>query len=509
MMPEREARFGMNVVVFTAYTQWPLHYETDLEIIQRHLDAGDSVTHLYCTGSLLACDDNGFHLPERCNDCISVRQQGSALLSPGVRSASFLSLSAADRRAMVALPKRFDSIESLRACRVDNFDIGWAVLSSVISWTRDPKPDINAIRNLIPRFMISAFSVYRSMQNYLAAHQTDRVYVFNGRFAHARAVLRACQKLNVACHTHERGNNLQHYGIWENTMPHDIRYADREIRRKWKEAEGDPDRTEIAERFYRDRSKGIVQSWYSFITSQEAGRLPAGWDPAKRNIAIFNSSEDEFEALGDDYVSRVYRTQQEGLERILASISADPSNIHLYLRVHPNLKGQDNHQTRQLATLKADFLTILQPDDAVSSYTLMKQAKTVLTFGSTVGIESVYWGTPSILAGPAFYEDLGATYNPSSHEELMTMLRADLPPKDRTPALMFGYYYNTFGIRFKYYEPLSMMKGEFKGHELRPEPARWRWLERATWRHSVVRFCRYTLFTVRSRLRVLHSVVLR
>jgi hypothetical protein len=292
-------------------------------------------------------------------------------------------------------------------------------------------------------------------------------------------------------------------------MPHDLAYADRQIKRLWQEAEGQPNRTETAERFYSDRSKGVVQSWYSFVTSQEAGRLPAGWDPAKRNIAIFNSSEDEFEALGDEYANPLYRTQQEGLERILTSIAQDPSNIHLYLRVHPNLKGQDNHQTRQLATLKADFLTVLPPDDPVSSYTLMRHAKTVLTFGSTVGIESVYFGTPSILAGPGFYQGLGATYNPSSHDELMTMLRADLPPKDKTPALMYGYYFNSFGTPFKYYKPLGMTKGEFKGQDLHEKPARWPWLERATTRYRAFRFGRYTLFTLRSRMRVLHSVFLK
>ena len=38
----------MRVLVFTANTDWKPHYETDLEIIQRHLDDGDEVVHLHC-----------------------------------------------------------------------------------------------------------------------------------------------------------------------------------------------------------------------------------------------------------------------------------------------------------------------------------------------------------------------------------------------------------------------------------------------------------------------------
>jgi Capsule polysaccharide biosynthesis protein len=460
----------MKVVVFTAYTRWTFHYATELEIMQRHLDDNDQVVQLYCDSALLACDVNPEHHANKCQECIGIRKNGLALLSPGVKSIPFLHLTRQDRHELAELRKHFDSIDELRSYRFDNFDVGYAVLSSIITWTRDPQVDLHVHDDLIARFVVSGFSVYRSMQNYLRQNQTDRVYVFNGRIVHARAVLRACQSMGIPCFLHERGHDLKHYGLFENAMPHEIDYIESEIRDKWIRDEENPDRQEIAEKFFVDRSKGIIGSWFSFTDTQLVGRLPTTWDTTKRNIAIFNSSEDEFASIGDEYINPLYASQQEGLERIIKSLATSSDNIHLYLRIHPNLKEVDNSQTRALARLKADRLTVIPADDPVCTYTLMRNADKILTFGSTVGIEAVYWNKPSVLAGPTYYRNLGGTYNPSSHDELISLLHADLPPMDKTAALMYGYYCNSAGIPFKYYEPLDVIEGKFKGEKPRAKP---------------------------------------
>jgi len=499
----------MKVLVFTVYTRWHIHYETDLEIMQRHLDDGDEVSHLHCNSELPVCEANSGHSLEHCSECIGIRQSGLELLSPKVKSVPFLRLTPHDRDEIASLRQSFDSMDELRAFRLDNFDIGWAVLSSLISTNRDPRPDVRTNRYLVSGFILAAASVYRSMQNRLREIRPDRVYVFNGRFATSRAVLRACQSMNVSCFMHDRGQDLQHFGLFENTLPHDSTYIERQIVEHWSKNGDGPRRRELAHKFYIDRSKGIIPSWYSLTGSQQAERLPQNWDPAKKNIAIFNSSEDEFAAIGDEWTNLLYASQQEGLERILQSLSKSEHNIHLYLRIHPNLKAIDNAQTRELATLKADFLTVLSPEDPVSTYALMKESDKVVTFGSTTGIEAVFWGIPSILAGPAYYGNLGGTYNPRSHEELVALLRADLPPKDKTSALMYGYYFNNYGIPFKYYEASGMTEGKFKGQKLLPEPTRWWILGRVLEQVWGLRHVARMIFILRTRARITGSFRVR
>ena len=469
----------MNVVVLSTYARWSVHYGTELEIIQRHLDDNDAVVQLYCDGVQLACDYNPGHSASKCRKCMRACQEGLSLLSARVPSISFLDLSPADTEEMARLPKTFATHADLRGFRIDNFDIGWAVLSSVISLTRDPTPDLSRQADLISRLLNAALSVYRSVQRYLDHHGVDRMYVFNGRLAPCRAVLRACQSRNVTCLVHERGCDLQHYELYRNTMPVDLAYVESEIAASWDKAANDEKRDEIGSRFFIERAQGRVQSWYSFVTSQREGLLPHNWDSAKTNVVIFNSSEDEFAAIGDEWQNPLYSTQRDGLRRILESLGSWNENFHVYLRMHPNLREVDNEDTRGVLQLFAPFLTVIPPDSPVSTYALIEHADRVLSFGSTVGIEAVYWGTPSILAGLSFYRGLGGTYNPGSHDELMALLKSDLSPRDRTAALMFGYYYATFGIRYRYYRSTSVTRGMFQERVLPPPGLMGRLVRRA------------------------------
>ena len=381
------------------------------------LDDGDEVVHLHCDADLPACDANPHHDLAKCQNCIGIRQSGMSLLFPRVPSISFLKLSESNKRELASVQKTFATIAELKSFYIEEFDIGMAVASSMISLTRDPELDLSALDDMVSRFLVTALSVYRSLQNYLDENPVDCVYVFNGRFAPVRAVLRACQSRQVTCYVHERGHDIHHYTVDKNTTTHDLAYMQKQICGQWERAAGDSKRNEIAEKYYLERSKGVVQAWYSFVVRQKEELLPASWNPAKKNVAIFNSSEDEYAATDAQWNNPLYANQLEGLQRIVQSLEADHDDVHFYLRIHPNLIGVNNKHTMALYDLRRDFFEIIPPDDPVSTYALIKHADKVLTFGSTVGIEAVFWGTPSIHAGRSFYQDLEGTYNPGSHEE--------------------------------------------------------------------------------------------
>jgi len=484
------------LIISTTSPSFDTHWGTELEIMQRHIDDGDVVTHLCCNGELLACECNLYHDRTRCKNCIGRRRHGLSLLSKKVQSRSLLNLTHRDRVELADLPMQHYNLKEFSNKVVENFDIGFAVASSMISMIRDHEPVLSEHGSSFQRFVISALSVYRSVLNYLREHPVDRVYVFNGRLATCRAVFRACQSMKVPCFVHERGHDIHHYVVDENHTQLELAYIEHCIRQSWRDASNQSDRDAIAEKFYTDRLKGRQQSWYSFIGGQEDGLLPRNWVSNRRNIVIFNSSEDEYASIGNEWRNPLYADQQEGLERILDTLSNITHNVHLYLRIHPNLKTLDNTQTRKLATLSANFLTVIPPDDPVSTYTLVKNATAVLTFGSTVGIEGVYWGTPSILAGQSYYRNLGGTYNPSSHDELITMIKSELPPKNKEGAKMYGYFLNTFGMPFKYYKATSITNGTFKEHAFEVEESL----------ADHVKSGLDVMYILRSRLRVLHSL---
>jgi hypothetical protein len=309
------------------------------------------------------------------------------------------------------------------------------------------------------------------MQNWFEEDAPDCVYVANARGADSRSVLRACQSRKVECRVHESGHDPHHYEIFTNTLPHDLRLHEEKIISGWDAA--DPvERERVAVEWYQRRAGARDAS--SFVGDQQTGLLPVGFDPRHRNIAIFNSSEDEFAALDKEWENPFYKRQIDGLLRLRESLTHITNPPRVYLRMHPNLRGIDTAEVRAVRELHQPGFEVIPPESPVSTYELMRRCDTVLTYGSTTGIEAVFWGKPSILAGVSWYQNLGGTYNPATHNELVRLLLQSLEPMDRIAALKYGHYMATFGTPFRHYKaekPMSThfeVSGTFKGARLQP-----------------------------------------
>ena len=98
----------------------------------------------------------------------------------------------------------------------------------------------------------------------------------------------------------------------------------------------------------------------------------------------------------------------------------------------------------------------------------MEASEAVITFGSTMGIESVYWGTSSILLGRSFYEDIEGLYKPNTHEEVCEMVRQDKKKLvQNSEAIKFGYWSLMYGNKFEFFKPESLFKGTFMDQKVK------------------------------------------
>lgn len=456
----------MNVAIFSPYATVVPHFETELDIAQQHLDAGDSVEFLNCTGGLRNCDFNVERTASRCQDCIGRREMGHALLDPNVICNSF----SGHRASLVK--QDFNSVAELIDYRIDNFDIGYAALSSIVSMCRDPEPDLRRHRDALNHFLVSALQTYEQTRDYLATHNVDRVYVFNGRFAAMRAVFRACQRMSVDCFLHERGCDGEHYELFRNHLPHDLQAIEVAIEQTWRQAEADPARNKIATQWFQDRVDRVEKVWHSFVKHQHAGRLPTDFTCEKKNIAIYCSSDDEFVAIGDAWRNALYPNQVTAIARIAADLRLAQPETHLYLRVHPNLTQVNNQRKRDMLALDFPNLTIIEPDAEIDSYELMRASDTIVSFGSSVGSEAVFWGKPSVLLGPCFYQNLGGVYRPQSHAETIELLTQTIAPLPTTGAMKYGFWLQTRGHKHVHFKSSGLFEGQFKDQTIyaRPKP---------------------------------------
>lgn len=458
----------MKIVIISPYNAVIPHFETELEIAQTHLDRGHQVTWVYCTGELANCDFNNSHDQRECISCTRRRQNGIRLLDRRIKISDF----GADRAYVDIQPQlktSFDSIDELRNYQVGNFDIGYAALSSLVSSCRDPQPNLNDYADRLTKFLLSSFQTYHRTLEFLKKNMPDRVYVFNGRFAAMRAVLRACQEFEIDCFIHERGCDNNHYQLFENHLPHDVVEMQKRMRLHWEQAESTSDeRKSVARQWFLDRANRVEKGWKSFVKGQDTDRLPANWSLAKQNISIFCSSEDEFASIGDCWQNPIYKTQVEGIQQIVDEFKNDPT-FHFYLRIHPNLTNVDNASTNELKNIKASNLTVIQADEPIDTYALIRASDKVITFGSTVGLEATFWERPSILLGACYYRGLGSTYEPSSHQEATELIRQTLETKDLNSGLMYAYWFATNGIPYRYYQATDFFDGLYRGNAILAE----------------------------------------
>lgn len=456
----------MRVLIISLFTEWSHHFGTDLEIAQRHLDDGDTVELLGCDDSIGRCRVNIDGIRNQCGLCVYKRNRGAELLSKPVKIHRIADYSrehdVAEERARI---ERLATRKEFKAYEVDGMDIGWGSLSSTIDVFRDPFLETTGADDVARKQCEAAVKMGRAVTRFLAAQNVyDRAYIFNGRWATSRAAFRACRQAGLDVMTHERGCSAYKYMLFENSLPHSREYWHKAIKEVWEVAS--EEQRDVGRQFFEDNRAGKAVSWKSFIKDQEKNKLPDGWDAKRRNIVIFNSSEDEFAGIDASWQWQFFAKQSDEIQRVVEDMAGIDPQARVYLRMHPNLTNVDNADTRAYQAITADNFVLIPPADAVSTYDLIEAAACVLTFGSTVGAEATYWRRPSVVAGPAFYEDLDAAYVARSHEQLMDLITQDLKPKPVENAIKYGYYLRTRGAEFRHWRSTGLFGGDFRGVDL-------------------------------------------
>ncbi|HEY5567732.1 MAG TPA: hypothetical protein VIM81_10870 [Gammaproteobacteria bacterium] len=481
---------------------WRPRLPAVLSIAQGLIDAGHDVVLVGCDKSVPACTANLDHAGAICDYCTARRDKGYALLSGRFNLKSIDEYLDADTRRKLDGTERIPDADALRALHYRGADVGYAAFSSYAYVARKPEPNLRnaAVARTIARLVRTGKLVYEAMTNAIAAEKPDRVILYHGRSDIDRAALRACQHGGVECWVYENALSLNQLVYFKNALPQDVDNFARTVDELW--AQAPADKHTIAESFYTMRRQGqsdvqaagatIATQDRSYITRQTRGTLPDDWDGTRKNIVFYGTSNDEFIAIGPDYEDRLYPTQVDALARISASLQDDPS-VHLYFRIHPRQARVRDELSDGLMRLdrERNNVTVIPADSDVSSYTLLDNADLVLTFRSTMSMQAVYWGKPCLILSASIFRPLGATYNPTTHEEVIELIRALPPPKDKTPALKVGYYYMRSGSSHDYFTA-DIGKGR-KGYTFRGDAImvtglkRWRYVmsrerQRLKWR---------------------------
>lgn len=456
----------MRVLIYAPLAVLGHHFETDLEIVEKHIAAGDDVTVIGCSGQLRSLEFYACQGVLRCEHCISRRKQGYAALTNSSR-VNFKMLPEIKPRP-VNSTLDLTNHQAVKSYTYRGSDIGSAYMSSLISDIGDPEPDMAKYAAKTKSGLELLAGLTEAFESIVDENRPDLVYVFNGRFSIYRPLIRICENRKIKYFSHERGANLQKYSLTEDDIPQSIDAITKKILAAWTDpATSFEEKSRIGSEWYEARARGVIAAWRSFTDQQRANLLPSGWKSENKNIVFFPSSENEFMAV-PGYGMTIFSSQFSAIDEVCEKFQGQPE-FQFFVRMHPNMKGLRNRSINQLYSLETRHsnCTVIAPESPISTYSLIKSASQVFAFNSTVGIEAVYWGTPSISLAKSSYMHLGGVVLPKTKAEVFDIIaNQSVPPGPREAAVKFGYWGATNGFPFDHYKPVNLTTGTFNGRRI-------------------------------------------
>ncbi len=417
---------------------------------------GNDVTVVYCAGGCRVCGNNPSGSRIACGFCQHYQKRYLKKLLP---TATLIPLKRKRLRKTEERQFSYASLNDIKNIIYRDVNLGYGVLSSYITWTRELIEDFTPAKRTYMDFLLreGVHMVDRAYE-IVNAVNPDCISLYNGRMLEVRPFLDIAHLQSIEMRGNEivltqdeDGSQVYLRIRYPNCLPHDVDENARIAERLWAmENKSLEEKRNIAKSFYEKRRRGIPagDAWNpgqsrTFISGQSKGLMPENWDANKKNIVIFNSSEDEYSSIDPKFDSlSLFPSQFEGVSRI-CELLKNRDDYHIYLRVHPNLQKINFPYHTNLYTLPQQFpnLTVLPATSKHSTYDLMDAADKVVVFGSTMGAEAAYWGKSVILIAASLYFRLGFCRTPKTESELLADL-TDKPfgcPQNEN-ILKYGYY---------------------------------------------------------------------
>lgn len=266
--------------------------------------------------------------------------------------------------------------------------------------------------------------VFDQTQALISERELTAIVVYNGRFLHDRAAVAAGEAAGIRVLYFDTGGTDTDFDLTDN-ITHDWSDLQRRMLKMY-EAWPPDIRDEVGCSWFEDRINHSAPDNALFVESQTSGQ---GVEQPQSDVVVvyFSSSGDEIAELELDW-SRFIGDQPVALQALADEVRNRPG-WSLIVRSHPHKRMKPKQDVIEWLAAVESARPELHIDQhaPIDSYTLMRQADIVVTYGSTTGVEAAYAGKPVIVMGPSAYDELGCAVFAGEREELARALDTSAP----------------------------------------------------------------------------------
>lgn len=411
---------------------------------------GKEVYVIDCNHSIGVCWHNLSSNKSRCSFCEKYRRMMRKKIPDSINIKEISSyIEIKDTENCKKLRFEYNTIQDIKRITYMGVNLGYCCLSIYISKTRNNSPSLDERFRTFFDHLLQQTALYTiAINKALDLIKPDYLYVFNGRCTNSRPGIELAKQKGVYYICSEvktvfPGKKIRKY--FHNAMPHSIQKNEEMVFDTWNHSTlDDNDKEYLGRRFFESKIKKVFGGDTNYTVNQEDNLMPDKWDDQKHNIVIFNSSEDEFSSIGDEYESKqLFNSQLVGIKKI-AELLDERTDMHLYLKVHPNLNKIQYRYHLDLYKLEKTYknITVIPGTSKISTYSMMARADKIIVFGSTAGLEAAYMKKPVILLCGAMYYNMGCCYVPHDISTLKELLfNKELKTCYNENVLKVGYYW--------------------------------------------------------------------
>ena len=336
------------------------------------------------------------------------------------------------------------NISMLKDIDVQGVKPGAALANEITTLTKNRDIDLNKNKRLVRVLVESYLQIYNAVTKFIIVNSVDRIFLFNGRFLHERAVWDAARALGVQVVLFE--NTRNRYFLREEGF-HSRINNQKFMLEHWENSDLNlKKRLELGSKYFselRSRSRPF------FMETKKDLKI------GKPYFVYFSSSDDEAVGFWDEWNEPL--GEQIECVRRLQKIFDGQNKYEFIVRLHPNLKNKSDNQKNGWLTIKdSESSRVIGPEEPISSYELLDNSVGSITFGSTIGLESAFALKPSLVIADCGYDLLGVVDKATSWADVSNWIFKNHKINEeellhrRNQACIRGFFIATGGITFNY-----------------------------------------------------------